>query len=122
MEIMLSTCKQLEMPLKADKIEGPTPVLPFLGIILDTQIQGIIGCRRRHCKSCRFLAQHGMTGSFAKRGGGGGGGRKSALHWIRFWASPTMWVSIEKRAHVMIKTFIQPIVLQEGVHTIRHCA
>ena len=26
------------------------------------------------------------------------------------------------QAHAMIMTYIQPIVLQEGVHTIRHCA
>ena len=32
-----------------------------------------------------------------------------------------MWVSIEKQAHDIIKTYIQPIVLQEGVHTIHHC-
>ena len=41
MEIMLSTCKQLGMPLKAEKIEGPSPVFPFLGITLDTQRQEI---------------------------------------------------------------------------------
>ena len=41
MEIMLSKCKQLGMPLKAEKIEGHSPVLPFLGITLDTQRQEI---------------------------------------------------------------------------------
>ena len=41
MEIMLSICKQLRMSLKAKKIEGPSPVLPLLGSILDTQTQEI---------------------------------------------------------------------------------
>ena len=59
--------------------------------------------------------------------GGGGGGRgahTSALHWIRSWASLNKWVSIEKR-HMLWsrqRTYIQPIVLQKGVHTILYFA
>lgn len=41
LETMLSTCEHLGMPLKAEKILGPTPALPFLGIVLDTQRQEI---------------------------------------------------------------------------------
>lgn len=38
---MLSMCEHLGMPLKTVKTVGPTPVLPFLGIVLDTQQQEI---------------------------------------------------------------------------------
>ena len=56
-----------------------------------------------------------------------GGGRTSASHWIRAWASPNKWVAIEKQAHTIRiwsrkRPYIQPIVLQEGVHTIHHFA
>ena len=37
MEIMPSTCEQLGMPLKTEKIEGASLALPFLGIILVTK-------------------------------------------------------------------------------------
>ena len=36
--------------------------------------------------------------------GGGGGGHTSARHWIRAWASPNKWVTIEKQADAMVKT------------------
>ena len=41
MEIMPSTCEQLGMPLKTEKIEGASLALPFLGIILATKSQEI---------------------------------------------------------------------------------
>ena len=49
---------------------------------------------------------------------------QGAPHWITAWASPNKRVAIEKQAHIIAKTrtYIQPIVLQEGVRTIRHFA
>ena len=41
LEIMLAICKVLGVPLKAEKIEGPSAILIFLGIILDTIRQEI---------------------------------------------------------------------------------
>ena len=35
LRIIITICKWLRLPLKERKIEGPSPVLPFLGIILD---------------------------------------------------------------------------------------
>ena len=53
-----------------------------------------------------------------------GGRHTSAPHWIHAWASPNKQVAIEKPALTIYgqRTYIQPIVLQEGVHTIRHFA
>ena len=58
-------------------------------------------------------------------GGRGGGGHTSAPHWICSWASPTCGCQFEKQAHAMIsrqRTYIQHIVLHEGVHTIHYFA
>ena len=41
LRLILAICKWLRLPLKVLKIEGPSPVLPFLGIILDTLKQEI---------------------------------------------------------------------------------
>ena len=37
MDIILRVCKQLGVPLKAEKIENPALTLTFLGIELDTE-------------------------------------------------------------------------------------
>ena len=36
LQVMLETCGRLGVPLKADKLEGPSTTLTFLGIVLDT--------------------------------------------------------------------------------------
>ena len=36
LQVLIATCDYLGFPLKSHKLEGPTPVLPFLGIVLDT--------------------------------------------------------------------------------------
>ena len=48
-------------------------------------------------------------------------------HWIHAWAGSNMRVALRSRhilhmATIYAKTYIQPIVLQEGVYTIRHFA
>ena len=37
LQTTIRTCEWLGLPLKSHKIEGPTPVIPFLGIVLDTE-------------------------------------------------------------------------------------
>ena len=36
MDVMLSTCEELAVPVAPEKVSGPTPVLEFLGVTLDT--------------------------------------------------------------------------------------
>ena len=37
LQTTIRTCEWLGLPLKSHKIEGPTPIIPFLGIVLDTE-------------------------------------------------------------------------------------
>ena len=57
----------------------------------------------------------------------GGGVHTSAPHYIRASAGSNKRVAFEKQTHTIYgqdkgPIIIQPIVLQEGVHTICHCA
>ena len=81
LQILMSTCDYLGFPLKIHKIEGPSPVLPFLGIILDT-LKGEIRLPEEklaeliklikhwldlhNCKKCRLLSLIGKLSHACK--------------------------------------------------------
>ena len=41
LSIFMATCQELGVPLKADKVEGPTSTITFLGLTLDTHLMEI---------------------------------------------------------------------------------
>ena len=79
--IMLSTCEWLGVPLKAEKLEGPSHVLMFLGIILDTQrretrlpekkldeLKALLSTWRlkKACRKCELLSLFGKLSDACK--------------------------------------------------------
>lgn len=58
LDILIHTCKQLGVPLAVDKQDGPTMIITFLGIIIDTLKQEL---RLPEDKLRRLLELHGGT-------------------------------------------------------------
>ena len=50
-----STCRELGVPLAADKVEGPAPVLTFLGIELNTKAMSLALPRDKLAALCEIL-------------------------------------------------------------------
>lgn len=44
LDLIVSTCSELGLPLVAEKVEGPTPTLTFQGVELDTTQMVVLTC------------------------------------------------------------------------------
>ena len=67
LELILSTCKALGVPLKTEKIEGPSTRLIFLGILLDTTTLEIRLPEEKLAELCRLIQEWKQRQACRKR-------------------------------------------------------
>ena len=65
LKIFTATCQELEVPLKEEKVEGPSQVLNFLGITLDSNLMEIRLPKRKWSRCCSYW-RDGQPGRMPK--------------------------------------------------------